>query len=585
MRRPFAAVERARAMSRVSRPWRSQPRRSRRPSAPTLRGAAARSRSAIRTFASMSKGPIPLIGRSHPRRRPSGRCGAMRSVSAIRPIAHRNAAQLATQFAGEGRGRGRSAFGAGRGSGSDRSRRGPLATGRPTQNEIWPLASRVPPSSAAASNSIDWRRGLGRGAPRPATCHPRRGRGRRRQDPPGQGARTSRRGQRCPRARGRLSPARGRGSAIRRHDRGLARTVRGDRPGRAGSAGRLRPGRAGSVDARARTGPAGCPGGLRRHRAGSVVRAPSALPGEARGAPAACHRARGPALGRPFHPRIAWIPGPEPPRGPGPDRGQLPDRRAPTAASAFDVAGRVRSVGSRRTGGAPPVRSAGGRKPARGHPRCSPEPDLVAHIAARSEGDAFYAEELLATRSIEGELPSTLRNALLARVAMLSAPTRELLRIASAAGHRIGSARLAVVAGLMEARVEDHLREALDNQILLVQRGPADAGLVFRHALLQEAVYGELLPDERRRLHAAFARALAEEDPREPAHPIPRNSPTTGRPPRTSRARSRPGSLQGLPPRRSTPPPRRARTSSMRSSCGTGCPRRPRSRHWTGWSC
>ena len=35
----------------------------------------------------------------------------------------------------------------------------------------------------------------------------------------------------------------------------------------------------------------------------------------------------------------------------------------------------------------------------------------------------------------------------------------------------------------------------------------------FRHALVQEAVYGELLPGERTRLHAAFAQALADEAP------------------------------------------------------------------------
>ena len=42
---------------------------------------------------------------------------------------------------------------------------------------------------------------------------------------------------------------------------------------------------------------------------------------------------------------------------------------------------------------------------------------------------------------------------------------------------------------------------------------PAGARLTFRHALVQEAVYGELLPGERARLHAAFARAISDEGP------------------------------------------------------------------------
>ena len=35
-----------------------------------------------------------------------------------------------------------------------------------------------------------------------------------------------------------------------------------------------------------------------------------------------------------------------------------------------------------------------------------------------------------------------------------------------------------------------------------------DERYAFRHALLQEAVYGDLLPGERTRLHAAFAQTL-----------------------------------------------------------------------------
>src|SRR5690606_15937818 len=41
-------------------------------------------------------------------------------------------------------------------------------------------------------------------------------------------------------------------------------------------------------------------------------------------------------------------------------------------------------------------------------------------------------------------------------------------------------------------------------------------GYAFRHALLQEAVYNDLLPGERTRLHAAFARLLT--SPAELAH-------------------------------------------------------------------
>jgi DNA-binding CsgD family transcriptional regulator len=50
-------------------------------------------------------------------------------------------------------------------------------------------------------------------------------------------------------------------------------------------------------------------------------------------------------------------------------------------------------------------------------------------------------------------------------------------------------------------------REAVDHQVLRIE-GDAYG---FRHVLLQLAVYGELLPGERVRLHAAVARALSED--------------------------------------------------------------------------
>src|SRR5262249_45926202 len=50
--------------------------------------------------------------------------------------------------------------------------------------------------------------------------------------------------------------------------------------------------------------------------------------------------------------------------------------------------------------------------------------------------------------------------------------------------------------------------EAVDQQLLLLLPEPGGEGYVFRHALVAEAVYSELLPGERVRLHAALAGAL-----------------------------------------------------------------------------
>jgi DNA-binding CsgD family transcriptional regulator/tetratricopeptide (TPR) repeat protein len=66
---------------------------------------------------------------------------------------------------------------------------------------------------------------------------------------------------------------------------------------------------------------------------------------------------------------------------------------------------------------------------------------------------------------------------------------------------------LAAALGSDPVDVESLLREAVQRQ-LLVTDGDTYA---FRHALLQEAVYGDLLPGERVRTHATFARLLAED--------------------------------------------------------------------------
>ncbi|HEX7146942.1 MAG TPA: response regulator transcription factor, partial [Actinomycetota bacterium] len=65
-------------------------------------------------------------------------------------------------------------------------------------------------------------------------------------------------------------------------------------------------------------------------------------------------------------------------------------------------------------------------------------------------------------------------------------------------------------ADLPEPELLSALREAVSAQVLVVDAGDGTYG--FRHALVKEAVYGELLPGERTRLHARFAAALAARD-------------------------------------------------------------------------
>jgi DNA-binding CsgD family transcriptional regulator len=146
-----------------------------------------------------------------------------------------------------------------------------------------------------------------------------------------------------------------------------------------------------------------------------------------------------------------------------------------------------------------------------------PDPELLDRIAARSAGNAYYAEELFAAGDDAG-LPTGLADVLLDRLERLGPPAQQVVRVASV----LGSARIedALLRACVEADpragldVETALHEVVAHQ-LLVPDGPDR--YAFRHALLQEAVYADLLPGERVRLHATAAQqlvALAEADAR-----------------------------------------------------------------------
>jgi DNA-binding CsgD family transcriptional regulator/tetratricopeptide (TPR) repeat protein len=141
-----------------------------------------------------------------------------------------------------------------------------------------------------------------------------------------------------------------------------------------------------------------------------------------------------------------------------------------------------------------------------------PDDGLVGQIYRRSEGNAFFAEELLAATHPGADngrsLPPSLENVLLSRVQVLPEDAQATLRLVAAAGGRVGHGLLAAVSELPEADLLAALRAAVAHQVLVPD--PATETYAFRHALTQEALYAELLPGERARLHAAFARVLAE---------------------------------------------------------------------------
>ncbi len=140
------------------------------------------------------------------------------------------------------------------------------------------------------------------------------------------------------------------------------------------------------------------------------------------------------------------------------------------------------------------------------HPEPIPEMELR-RIVSRAEGNAFFAEELVAAVGNGGRmLPTDLADLLLVRLDRLDDSTRRVVRAAAVAGRRVSHALLAqVVATDSDLDFDSSLRPAVDANILL----PVRDGYAFRHALLAEAVYGDLLPGERVRWHTAYVEALS----------------------------------------------------------------------------
>jgi DNA-binding CsgD family transcriptional regulator len=136
-----------------------------------------------------------------------------------------------------------------------------------------------------------------------------------------------------------------------------------------------------------------------------------------------------------------------------------------------------------------------------------PPAALVRRLFARSEGNPFYTEELLAAHQADIDaLPSTLRDALLLRVESRSDSAQAVARLVSAVGRPVPHRVLQTAGRLAWPELDLALRECVDHHLLVCDR-ETDA-YRFRHALLREAVYDDLLPSQRTALHRSIAQAL-----------------------------------------------------------------------------
>lgn len=155
-------------------------------------------------------------------------------------------------------------------------------------------------------------------------------------------------------------------------------------------------------------------------------------------------------------------------------------------------------------------------------------PALLALLAARADGNPFFAEEIaLAAReagglAIEGgeirivraletlDLPNSITGVITSRIDRLAAPARTALRCAAVLGRSFELETLAALLGDAPAVEVQRLALALADATFLDHVPGADArgSWRFRHAFLHETAYSLVTFAERRRLHATAAAAI-----------------------------------------------------------------------------
>ncbi|MGB9376495.1 MAG: AAA family ATPase, partial [Mycobacteriales bacterium] len=141
-----------------------------------------------------------------------------------------------------------------------------------------------------------------------------------------------------------------------------------------------------------------------------------------------------------------------------------------------------------------------------------PAPWVVQRVYDRSEGNAFFVEEIVCAdlHEDDGRLTDSLRELLLARLERLPQRTQWLLRIASVGGRHVDYGLLSAVSEMPENDLAEALREAVFGHALTVDAD--ETSFSFRHSLVREALHEDLLPGEHGRVHARYAEAL-ERDP------------------------------------------------------------------------
>ncbi|MBX0330659.1 AAA family ATPase [Oscillochloris sp. ZM17-4] len=146
-----------------------------------------------------------------------------------------------------------------------------------------------------------------------------------------------------------------------------------------------------------------------------------------------------------------------------------------------------------------------------------PAPDMLAALYERTEGNPFFAEELLGPLVAhqgrdpgDAALPISIRESVLRRAAGLDEPTMTVLRAAAVVGRRFDFELLMRLTGLGERALLGSLSALVERQLIAEAPGEQGDTYQFRHELIRAALYEEMLRRERRMRHQEVLRALEE---------------------------------------------------------------------------
>jgi predicted ATPase len=151
--------------------------------------------------------------------------------------------------------------------------------------------------------------------------------------------------------------------------------------------------------------------------------------------------------------------------------------------------------------------------------------ELVHLIVEKAEGNPLFAEELtrylLESGGVLGAergvslssggagvvVPGTLQDLIMARVDRLEEGARSVLQVASVIGRRFFFELVQTVSGV-DGHLPEYFRDLEAQELIFRQKPEGEEEYVFKHALIQDAVYESLLKPRREELHQRVAEAI-----------------------------------------------------------------------------